>query len=216
MAWDELHSQIIKSRVAMDWGASLTESVMPYFEQAKHILDLGCGQGHDSIRLARAGFQVTGVDVSENAIRLARERAEVEHLNIDFRQMDISLGLGFVDSSFEVVLANLSLHYFSLERTTFVLQEIKRILEPEGVLCLHVNSREEGEKRRAQGSIISELEPGFFLEQGGVTRRYFGQVDLESLLENWEILNLEKRVLKDENGQIRKTCWQVVAKTRDS
>jgi ubiquinone/menaquinone biosynthesis C-methylase UbiE len=211
MAWDELHSQIIKSGVAMDWGASLTESVMPYLKQAKHILDLGCGQGHDSIRLARAGLNVTSVDVSENAINLARERAEVENLKIDFRHMDMSLGLGFTDSNFDVVLANLSLHYFSLERTTFVLQELKRILEPEGILCLHVNSKEEGEKRRAQGSIISELEPGFFLERDGVTRRYFAQDDLKLLLKNWGVLNLEKRTLEDEPGHIRKTCWQVVA-----
>ncbi len=216
MAWDELHGQIIKSGVAMDWGATLTESVMAYLEQANHILDLGCGQGHDSIRLARAGFQVTGVDISENAIVVARERAEVENLKIDFRQMDMSLGLGFPDSSFDVVLANLSLHYFSLEHTEFVLQEMKRILEPQGILCLHVNSSEEGKKRRANGSIVSELEPKFFLERDGVSRRYFDYDDLKFLLQNWEIVNLEKRVLLGKNGQIRKMCWQVVAQNTNS
>jgi ubiquinone/menaquinone biosynthesis C-methylase UbiE len=211
MAWDELHKKMIESGFDMDWGASLTESVMPYFEQAKYILDLGCGQGHDSIRLARAGLQVTGIDLSDNAIKLAREKAVVENLKIDFEQMNMSLGLRFADSSFDVVLANLSLHYFSLERTQFVLQEIRRILEPNGTLCFHVNSSEEGEKRRANGSLISELEPGLFLERDGVTRRYFAQNILELLLENWKILHVEKRVLLGVNGQVRKTCWQVIA-----
>ncbi len=211
MAWDELHKKMIESGFEMDWGASLTENVMPYLERAEHILDLGCGQGNDSIRLARLGLEVTGIDLSENAINSARERAEVEHLKVDFRQMDMSLGLGFPDSSFDVVLANLSLHYFSLERTTFVLQELKRILEPEGIVCLHVNSSEEGRKRRDKGSFVSELEPGFFLERDGVTRRYFAQVDLELLLRDWNMLNLEKRELKDENAQVRKTCWQLIA-----
>jgi 2-polyprenyl-3-methyl-5-hydroxy-6-metoxy-1,4-benzoquinol methylase len=211
MAWDELHKKMIKSGFEMDWGASLTESVMPYLEHSKHILDLGCGQGHDSIRLARMGLHVTSVDLSENAINSAREHAESENLKIDFRQMDMSSGLRFENSSFDVVLANLSLHYFSLERTQFIVQEIARILEPNGVLCLHLNSSEEGEKRRAKGSVISELEPGFFLERDGVTRRYFTQDDLDLFLQNWSIVKLEKQVLLGENEQIRKTCWQVVA-----
>lgn len=211
MAWDELHKKMIQSGFGMDWGASLTESVMPYLEQAKHILDLGCGQGHDAMRLARLMLKVTAVDLSANAIKLARENAEIENLNVDFRQMDMSNGLDFADSSFDVVLANLSLHYFPRIQTELILQEIKRILEPNGVLCLHVNSSEEGEKRRANGSVVCELEPGFFLERDGVTRRYFGQSDLELLLENWETLSLEQRVLADNNGQVRKTCWQIVA-----
>lgn len=211
MAWDELHKKMIKSGFGMDWGASLTESVMPYLEQAKHVLDLGCGQGHDAIRLARLMLKVTAVDLSANAIQLAREKAEVENLKINFRQMDMSNGLDFADSSFDVVLANLSLHYFPRIQTELILQEIKRILEPNGVLCLHVNSSEEGEKRRANGSIVCELEPGLFLERDGVTRRYFAQNILELLLENWKILHLEKRVLLGEKGQIRKTCWQVTA-----
>jgi ubiquinone/menaquinone biosynthesis C-methylase UbiE len=211
MAWDELHKKMIESGFEMDWGASLTSSVMSYLEYSKHILDLGCGQGNDSIRLSRIGLQITGVDLSENAIHAARERAESEKLKIDFRQMDMSLGLKFEDSSFDAVLANLSLHYFSRTQTEFILQEIKRILEPDGVFCLHVNSSEEGEKRRAKGSVISELEPGFFLERDGVTRRYFTYDDLDLFLQNWSIVKLKKQVLLGENEQIRKTCWQVVA-----
>ena len=51
----------------------------------------------------------------------------------------------------------------------------------EGVLCLPVNSSEEGKKRRARGSIVSELEPGFFLGRDGVTRRYFAREGLKNL-----------------------------------
>jgi ubiquinone/menaquinone biosynthesis C-methylase UbiE len=216
MAWDELHKKMIESGFEMDWGASLTESVMPYLEHSKHILDLGCGQGNDSIRLSRSGFQVTGIDLSKNAIHSARERAESENLKIDFIPMDMSVRLNFEDSSFDMVLANLSLHYFSRTKTEFILQEISRILEPNGILCLHVNSNEEGEKRRAKGSVVSELEPGFYLKRDGVTRRYFAKDDLELLLKNWKIVNLEKRFLLGENGQNRKMCWQVVAQNTNS
>jgi ubiquinone/menaquinone biosynthesis C-methylase UbiE len=212
MAWDELHAKMIESGFEMDWGAALTSNLMPYLEDAKHILDLGSGQGNDSLRLARAGLQITGVDLSEYAIKFARARTEFANLKIVFKQMDMALGLHFADSSFDAVLANLSLHYFSLERTQFILGEIMRILEPNGTLCFHVNSSEEGEKRRAKGSVVSELEPGFFFEHDGVTRRYFARNDLELLVQDWNILNLETLELKDENGFVRKNCWQVIAK----
>ena len=39
------------------------------------VLDLGCGPGWSSLFLARAGFDVVGVDISERMIEIARERA---------------------------------------------------------------------------------------------------------------------------------------------
>ncbi|WP_300680300.1 class I SAM-dependent methyltransferase [Nocardioides sp.] len=53
-------------------------------------LDLGCGEGGDSVWLARHGWTVTGVDLSATAI--ARARAEAERLGfaIDFRTVDLA------------------------------------------------------------------------------------------------------------------------------
>jgi 2-polyprenyl-3-methyl-5-hydroxy-6-metoxy-1,4-benzoquinol methylase len=38
------------------------------------LLDLACGRGRHSLQLAARGFRVTGVDLSERAIRIAREK----------------------------------------------------------------------------------------------------------------------------------------------
>ena len=62
-------------------------------------LDVGCGFGHNSIWLARQGFAVTGVDVSEIAVQKARENGEQAHVDgtfflLDFFQEDIP-GLPF-------------------------------------------------------------------------------------------------------------------------
>ncbi len=45
----------------------------------------GCGRGHDARALAKAGWQVTGLDIAPSAIPLARELAVAEKLEIDFR-----------------------------------------------------------------------------------------------------------------------------------
>lgn len=52
------------------------------------ILDIGCGTGRHSIELARRGYNVTGIDLSESMIGKAREKAVGQGLNVDFQIAD--------------------------------------------------------------------------------------------------------------------------------
>nr|MCS5534912.1 methyltransferase domain-containing protein [Candidatus Poseidoniales archaeon] len=53
-------------------------------QDARRVLDLGCGNGGQSIYLARMGYEVYGIDVSEEAIKLARDYASQEQLDVTF------------------------------------------------------------------------------------------------------------------------------------
>ncbi|CAF1127719.1 unnamed protein product [Brachionus calyciflorus] len=54
------------------------------------IIDIGCGNGFSCCMLAEAGFkQITGVDYSEKAIKLAKSIAESKNLNIDYKVVDV-------------------------------------------------------------------------------------------------------------------------------
>jgi SAM-dependent methyltransferase len=53
------------------------------------ILDLGCGTGNHSIRLAQRGYQITGVDLSEDMLEIARNKALKTGLNCDFFHSDL-------------------------------------------------------------------------------------------------------------------------------
>lgn len=63
-------------------------------ERYRDVLDLGCGRGRHSINFARLGYNVTGIDLSDNIISKAKERAEVEDLNIEFVVGDMRQTLG--------------------------------------------------------------------------------------------------------------------------
>ena len=58
------------------------------FDKNRKILDIGCGTGRHSIELARRGFKVTGIDLSESMINKARSNAKKENLKIDFHIKD--------------------------------------------------------------------------------------------------------------------------------
>ncbi|XP_056634996.1 EEF1A lysine methyltransferase 2 [Diorhabda carinulata] len=63
-------------------------------EKNKKIVDVGCGNGMFLIELANEGYtNLTGVDYSENAIKLATEIAQKQNLNISYYTCDILQGL---------------------------------------------------------------------------------------------------------------------------
>jgi SAM-dependent methyltransferase len=64
------------------------------------ILDIGCGPGWTSLLLARAGFRVVGVDISERMIEIATERSALENSPAEFvvgDMEDLDLGRGDFD-----------------------------------------------------------------------------------------------------------------------
>lgn len=66
------------------------------------ILDIGCGTGRHAIELTKRGYQVIGVDLSENMLKKAREKASNAGFEIDFRQAD-ARNLPFKDE-FDLVI----------------------------------------------------------------------------------------------------------------
>jgi len=58
-------------------------------ESGAKILDMACGAGRHAIILARKGFDVTAVDLSENLLSIARQSALNENLKINYVQSDI-------------------------------------------------------------------------------------------------------------------------------
>lgn len=58
-------------------------------EQAKKIINFGCGTGMHDTHLARLGYQCTGVDVSSAMVELAKDNAKKNGLEIDYQVADI-------------------------------------------------------------------------------------------------------------------------------
>jgi SAM-dependent methyltransferase len=124
------------------------------------ILDLGTGPATQAIQLAKRGFKVTGSDVSEAAIRGARElhlhnNANNKNMKIDFIVDDI-LNSKIRDKMFDYVLTGVAFMFCLLTGGQFI-KEIKRILDDRGILFLKCFSikepRQEGPYKFSEDGI---------------------------------------------------------------
>jgi len=96
------------------------------------VLDVACGRGRHSRILASRGYHVSGVDLSENALRSARRRAEREGLSVTFQQADMR-ALPFRADFDGAVNLFTSFGYFDDERDhQRVIDGIERALAPGG------------------------------------------------------------------------------------
>ena len=57
-------------------------------DKNKRILDIGCGTGRHAIELAKRGYTVTGIDLSESQLNRAKQKAQAEKVDITFQQAD--------------------------------------------------------------------------------------------------------------------------------
>ncbi len=102
-------------------------------------LDLGTGPGTQAIELARRGFTVTATDISEAAIRLAREKAEKQGIEITWEQDDIlDTRLG---QQFDIIFDRGLFHVLEPGRRPDYVKLVSDLLKTGGCLFLKCFSR---------------------------------------------------------------------------
>jgi SAM-dependent methyltransferase len=105
------------------------------------ILDVPCGFGRHTNRLAALGHHMTGVDMYPGFLELARRDAEARGVQVDYRQGDMR-HLEF-EAEFEcVMMLFTSFGYFEDEDNFHVLENVARALIPEGLFILDVPNRD--------------------------------------------------------------------------
>jgi SAM-dependent methyltransferase len=111
---------------------SIAADVAAAAPDGARVLEVGCGPGHLTMRLARAyGLDVTGLDLDPAMIERARRNADRAPNSHDRRPSfvvgDVA-SLPFADASFDVVVSTLSMHHWA--DATAGLLEIGRVLRP--------------------------------------------------------------------------------------
>ena len=170
------------------------------------LLDLGCGLGQLAKYFDGLGFDVTAADFSENALEVLWSHSP----HIRTLVHDMTNPLPFGDGSFNVVVANLTLHYFCERDTRSIVSEVMRVLKPNGLLVGAVVSSQDYEKVKDRGCFV-EIEPGFYHEVFNDTKkhiRFFSRDDIDKFFGGFEKLYLDNK-FEQRMGK-SKGAWEFV------
>jgi ubiquinone/menaquinone biosynthesis C-methylase UbiE len=98
--------------------------------QGKHLLEIGCGMGFDSLEFLKRGVRVTATDLTPTAVRLARKHFEIAGYEAEDVRVENGLDLSFPDETFDAVWSNGVLH--ATGDTARAIREARRVLKPGG------------------------------------------------------------------------------------
>ncbi len=108
-----------------------------------YILEIGCGNGVDSIAFGKEGCKVVGIDISPEAIDVAKGNNDLK--NVKFQVGDAE-NLTFKDSQFDLVYSMAVLHSSDLKKS---ISEVSRVLKDDGEAMLFLYQKtlhDSGEK----------------------------------------------------------------------
>ena len=146
----------------------------------RSLLDLGCGDGRDSIYFSNKGLQVTALDISEGGInKLKFQNANINFLLLDIRYIELQ------ENSFDVIYAHLSLHYFDDETTSKIFDNLYKILKKDGLLLVKCKSVDD--PLFGQGKKVGEN-----MYKRGHVRHFFSREYMKEKLNGFKIIKIRK------------------------
>jgi len=127
----------------------LMETVKSLPQKETTILDLGCGDGHDCLTIAKAGYRTIGVDFVPLAIRKAKKAAETAGVGeqISFYQGDVGnldrLDLPKVDLAYDIGC----FHLLEADKAQDYIEGLAALLKKDGIFILKAFApRQQGKK----------------------------------------------------------------------
>ena len=168
----------------------------------KKVLDLGCGIGQYINYFIEKGYDVVATDISKKALYyLSNKNPKVKTI-----LQDMTDKLNFNDNEFDIVFANLSIHFFNEEDTQKLLNEIHRILKPNGLFIGSVNSTSAYEFIKDH---VTEIEKNYY-ESNGRNVRLFDEPQFEKYFNKFDKVVLNEVI--ETRFKHSKNMWEFIYK----
>jgi len=156
--WDKTWNRFLKYHGMIAPSAKLVQHLFNHVPRNGNILDLGCGEGRNSLYLSQVGYNIVGIDLSFKAARVMKNNFFEEELKGLVITGD-ARNLPFLSDSIDGILAHHLFDHLDANGFDNALNEAFRVLKPEGVMLMTVDSfgEYEGDNNavtRDDGSIV--------------------------------------------------------------
>ena len=130
--WEEYYERI----AGATFPSSFAEFILSYLKKDETLMELGCGNGRDSIFFSKHGLKVLGIDQCESVIENLNKNHRNE--NLKFETGDFTKISG--EFRFRNVYSRFSLHSVNKESASETMQSVFRILDKGGLFFIEVRS----------------------------------------------------------------------------
>jgi len=207
--WDAKYEKEIKGEHAMAGEPWLKDwlYLVPRYGH-RRALDVGCGSGYNTRFLLKHDFEVTAIDFSEQALDLCRRKAPQACV----KWADLRQGLPFAGERFELIVADLSLHYFPWDMTSAIFRDVENRLVPGGLFAGRFSSTDDANYGAGTGEPVrGEVN---LLVVGGIEKRFFTRDCINKLFgPPWTMVSVAEKTTCRFGS--RKVLWEAVATKRN-
>lgn len=184
--WDERYSNDAKWRNPR-LPRNLVMSRLELLPRNGLVLDVACGTTATGMHLARHGWRVVALDVSNAALRIAQAEVQREALPVSFALMDLT-NPWLPSDHFDVIL-----NFYYLSRP--LMKTYRTSIKPSGLLFFETFLREENFSREVDGD----------------PEHYLYPFELKEAFNDWQIIHYAESQRNDRPGRARKVA-QLVAR----
>lgn len=192
--WDRIYHRRCPGSLPWELGEPrevLVDLVESGVVTPNKVLDLCCGVGTNPVYLAKKGFEVIALDISDKAVEYAKEKASKEGVEILFLVADF-LNLPLVSAEFNFVFDFGCFHHVEVEdRNTFI-EAVNRVLKSKGTYLMNCFSHENG--------------PGW---------NHFTKEQLAGMFQDYFEIEWIKHVSSIEGDNVRRYFYEVLMRKSD-
>lgn len=158
-------------------------------KDVKRILDLGCGNGNHAMFFAEIGYDVYGMDISSEAVEIAKAWFNKKSLKADLMVGDVER-LPYEDGFFDVVVCDGVLDHVLFSKAKSAMNEIKKVCVKGAYIFVTLRSTDDSEfgRGRKVDHNSFELQEGY---EKGLVQHYFDIEEVKELFEGFKVFDIE-------------------------
>ncbi|MEH7356407.1 class I SAM-dependent methyltransferase [Neobacillus drentensis] len=135
--WDQFYSD--REKGVPFFTNSPDENLVGYFEnklfRPGKVLELGCGPGRNAIYFAEKGCNIDAVDLSQESLKWAEERAIEKNVSVNFIKENI-FELDIEEGTYDIVYDSGCFHHIAPHRRMSYIDLVKKALKPNGFFAI--------------------------------------------------------------------------------